>query len=137
MIEEAAFDTGERPVPEDEFEDIAGEGLIFETAGGVFIVDTYLRDPFIYIDIKASFDPAIDGEVTGYSISLIDGSPLPDWVREIRPGFLCADPPAYTGATGLLMKVATKDQEDHRFSLKIDCRTGGISKIDDAAAQAA
>ena len=106
---------------------------------GQLIIETYVRERILFIDVNNTFDPNIHGRVTGYRVEMIDGSPVPSWMRIVRDGFVVAERPADLPDMTLKISAVMANGQLISRGVQIDGPTGEIQPVtlrDDSAARA-
>ncbi|MEL6968170.1 MAG: Ig-like domain-containing protein [Pseudomonadota bacterium] len=109
-------------------------GVVYEDGAGILgqlIIETYVRERILFIDVNNSFDPARQGIVERYSVAMVDGSEVPDWVRIVRDGFIVAERPASLLDLELVIKAHMQDGSEISRAVRIDGPTGEIQPLDD------
>jgi hypothetical protein len=105
------------------------ESLSDGDRGGRLLIETFVRNRILYIDIDNTFDPDKEGKVARYKVERADGKPLPDWIRIARDGFVIVERPV--DITTLELKIsAVLENGDHiSRSVSIDAPTGEIQPL--------
>ncbi len=110
-------------------EDIAdGDGS--DEAIGKLIIETYVRERILFIDVSNTFDPEVQGTVERYKVEMIDGSPVPDWIRIVRDGFIVAERPANLWDLNLKISAEMSDGNVISRGVEIDGPTGEIQPVE-------
>ena len=97
---------------------------------GQIVIETYVRERILFIDVSNTFDPETDGTVTGYRVEMADGSELPDWIRVVRDGFIVAERPANLWDLDLKISAEMEDGSLVTRGVLIDGPTGEIQPLD-------
>jgi len=96
---------------------------------GQLIIETYVRDRILFIDVNNTFDPNVHGRVTGYRVEMIDGSPVPEWLRVVRDGFFVAERPADLPDLKLKISAVMANGQEISRGVHIDGPTGEIQRL--------
>ena len=98
---------------------------------GQLIIETYVRERILFIDVNNTFDPTRDGTVVRYHVEQADGTPAPDWIRIVRDGFIVAERPV--NLFDLRLKISAEMSDGTRISrsVQIDGPTGEIQPLAD------
>ncbi|MEP1261530.1 MAG: Ig-like domain-containing protein, partial [Rhizobiaceae bacterium] len=97
---------------------------------GQLVIETYVRERILFIDVSNTFDPDKDGTVSGYRVEMADGSDLPDWIRVVRDGFIVAERPANLWDLDLKISAELEDGSLVTRGVLIDGPTGEIQPLD-------
>ncbi len=97
---------------------------------GQLVVETYVRERILFIDVSNTFDPDVEGVVTGYQVEMADGSDLPDWIRIVRDGFIVAERPANLWDLNLKISAEMEDGSLVTRGVLIDGPTGEIQPLE-------
>nr|WHW29446.1 hypothetical protein [uncultured bacterium] len=119
---------------DNELEDTDGNSVT-----GQLIIETYVRERVLFIDVNNTFDPNIHGRVAGYRVEMIDGSPVPEWLRVVRDGFFVAERPADMPDLKLKISAVMANGQEISRGVHIDGPTGEIQPLklrDDSADKA-
>ncbi|MEM1318267.1 MAG: hypothetical protein AAGF29_08385, partial [Pseudomonadota bacterium] len=108
---------------------LRGDALEDDRMSGDLIIDTYVRNRILFIDINNSFDPETQGIVTRYSVEMLDGSPAPSWLRIVRDGFVVAERPASLWDLELKIAAHFEDGSEVSRGVRIDGPTGEIEAV--------
>ncbi|MEM1040691.1 MAG: Ig-like domain-containing protein, partial [Pseudomonadota bacterium] len=106
--------------------------VIYEPGAGILgqlIIETYVRNRILFIDVNNSFDPNVQGIVSNYSVRMADGSEVPDWVRVVRDGFIVAERPANLLDLELTITAHMQDGSEISRSVRIDGPSGEIQPL--------
>ena len=109
---------------DDALDDTDGNGVT-----GQLIIETYVRERILFIDVNNTFDPNIHGRVVGYRVEMIDGSDVPDWLRIVRDGFFVAERPADLPDLKLKISAVMANGQEFSRGVHIDGPTGEIQSI--------
>ena len=107
-----------------------GDGLTDDSSVGELIIETYVRQRILFIDVNNTFDPSTHGTVLRYDVTMMDGSPVPDWVRIVRDGFIVAERPVAEFALELKISAVMSDGEVVSRGVRIDGPTGEINALE-------
>jgi hypothetical protein len=107
-----------------------GDGLTDDSSVGELIIETYVRQRILFIDVNNTFNPETHGTVLRYEVKMMDGSPVPDWVRIVRDGFIVAERPATEFALDLKISAIMSDGEVVSRGVRIDGPTGEINPLE-------
>ncbi len=105
-------------------------------ATGQLVIETYVRDRVLFIDVTNTFDPEIQGTVKEYRVTMANDEPLPDWIRVVRDGFVVAERPANLWDLNLKISAAMEDGSLITRGVAIDGPTGEIQPLEYTTAQA-
>jgi len=98
----------------------------------LFSIDAYRRQNTVFIELKPQ--PSFkNSEMPEISLTLVDGKPLPHWMRVIRQGFISASPPDDVSFIDLAARVQLEDGIDLVKAMRIDLLNGTVSPLQDAA----
>ena len=106
-----------------------GDGLASDDSSGQLVIETYVRERILFIDISNTFDPATQGTVKAYKVEMADGSAVPDWIRIVRDGFVVAERPANLWDLELRISAEMSDGSVVSRGVSIDGPTGEIQPI--------
>ncbi|EFL87815.1 Ig-like domain-containing protein, partial [Ahrensia sp. R2A130] len=112
---------------------LRSDGVEDDRTSGDLIIDTYVRNRILFIDINNSFDPEVQGMVARYSVEMLDGSPVPSWLRIVRDGFVVAERPASLWDLELKISANFEDGSVVSRGVRIDGPTGEIEAVTLAA----
>ncbi|MEO1398711.1 MAG: putative Ig domain-containing protein, partial [Pseudomonadota bacterium] len=107
--------------------------VIYEPGAGILgqlIIETYVRERILFIDVNNSFDPKTQGVVNSYSVRMFDGSEVPDWIRIVRDGFIVVERPANLLDLELTITAHMQDGSEISRSVQIDGPTGEIQPLE-------
>jgi len=68
---------------------------------GRFFIDTITRDTMLSLITRSTIDPERSSGVVGFSATLANGQPLPDWISTIGDGEYLIDPSAGVDSVAL------------------------------------
>ena len=97
---------------------------------GRFFIDTITRDSMLSLITRSTIDPERSSGVVGFSATLANGEPLPDWISPIGDGEYLIDPSA--GFESVALKLTAHRESGwglERF-VEINTLTGEITEID-------
>jgi VCBS repeat-containing protein len=89
-------------------------------------VNTYVRQNTLYIDIASNEDSIDKTVVKNYKVASLDGTPLPEWIRMARDGFVIAEPPADVRSIDLMITAELEDGSTIDRAVSIESLTGII-----------
>ncbi|MEP0940453.1 MAG: Ig-like domain-containing protein [Rhizobiaceae bacterium] len=96
---------------------------------GQLVIETYVRERILFIDVTNTFDPDVEGVVNSYRVEMADGSELPDWIRIVRDGFVIAERPANLWDLSLKISAEMEDGSLITRGVVIDGPTGEIQPL--------
>ncbi|MCJ8308110.1 MAG: Ig-like domain-containing protein [Hyphomicrobiales bacterium] len=96
---------------------------------GQLVIETYVRERILFIDVTNTFDPDVEGVVKGYRVEMADDTPLPDWIRIVRDGFVIAERPANLWDLSLKISAEMEDGSLVTRGVVIDGPTGEIQPL--------
>ena len=141
LLADSASSTYETSLGEDwDVEGLTGYSLKFNVSGEAenaegqndgskLIIETYVRKRILYIDVNNSLDPETDGRVTKYSVNMANGTPLPDWIRVAKDGFIIVERPADVRNLELTIAAELDSGNVISRSVAIDSSTGEIQPL--------
>ena len=96
---------------------------------GKLLIETFVRDRILYIDVSNSIDPDRDGRVVRYNVEMVDGSKLPNWIRIARDGFIIVERPVDIATLELKISAILENGDRISRSVLIDAPTGEIQPL--------
>ncbi|MFD0916229.1 Ig-like domain-containing protein [Pseudahrensia aquimaris] len=114
----------------------ADDAINSSSREGQLVIETYVRERVLFIDVNNTFDPEREGMVKRYLVEMLDGSPVPEWIRIIRDGFIVAERPA--NILDLELKVSAEMESGELISraVRIHGPSGEIQPLALSAAAA-
>ena len=103
-----------------------------DECGRVF-VDTINEAGGLSITARSTIDPAISAGVTGFTVTLANGEPLPEWISEIGDGEFLLDRSVDIEAVALTIISHRDGASDLIRHVEIDTLTGQIREQQQAA----
>jgi len=96
---------------------------------GRFFIDTINRDNMLSIIARSTIDPERSSGVIGFSATLANGQPLPDWISPIADGEYLVDPSA--GVESVTLKLTAHRESGYGLVryVEIDTVTGEIKEL--------
>ncbi|MEE9376177.1 MAG: tandem-95 repeat protein, partial [Rhizobiaceae bacterium] len=96
---------------------------------GQLVIETYVRERILFIDVSNTFDPQTQGIVRAYHVEMADGSAIPDWIRIVRDGFIVVERPANLWDLELRIFAEMEDGSVISRGVAIDGPTGEIQPL--------
>ncbi|MEL7274409.1 MAG: Ig-like domain-containing protein, partial [Pseudomonadota bacterium] len=98
---------------------------------GQLLIETYVRERILFIDVNNTFDRERDGIVVRYHVEMLDGSQVPEWLRIVRDGFIVAERPASQLDLELRISAVFADGSHVSKAVRIDGPSGEIQPAAD------
>ena len=97
---------------------------------GRFFIDTITRDSMLSLITRSTIDPERSSGVIGFSATLANGEPLPDWISPIGDGEYLIDTSAGVDSVALKLTAHRESGWGLERFVEIDTLTGEITEIE-------
>ncbi len=126
-------------IPSFDVESITGFSLRMDVAGipalgdaahdGQIIVETFVADRIVYIQLSNTLDLGDGNKVAGYRVLEANGRPLPAWVKQADGGLLLAEVPAGAETIDLRISALKADGGVIERSVSVTLKSGEVSQL--------
>ena len=96
---------------------------------GRFFIDTIKRDSMLSVITRSTIDPERSSGVIGFSATLANGEPLPEWISQIGDGEYLIDPSVGVETVSLKLTAHRASGWGLERYVEIDTATGVITEI--------
>ena len=96
---------------------------------GRFFIDTIKRDSMLSVITRSTIDPERSSGVIGFSATLANGEPLPDWISQIGDGEYLIDPSVGVETVSLKLTAHRASGWGLERYVEIDTDTGVVTEI--------
>ena len=96
---------------------------------GRFFIDTITRDSMLSVIARSTIDPEQSSGVIGFSATLANGEPLPDWISPIGDGEYLIDPSVGVDSVALKLTAHRESGWGLERYVEINTITGEITEI--------
>ena len=96
---------------------------------GRFFIDTIKRDSMLSVIARSTIDPERSSGVIGFSATLANGEPLPEWISQIGDGEYLIDPSVGVETVSLKLTAHRASGWGLERFVEIDTATGVITEI--------
>ncbi len=104
------------------------------TETGQFVVDTYVRDRMLFVEVFDTIDRRQSSGFAEFAATMGDGRPLPAWISFSPDGVFMINRPAHVEAISLRITGLREDGGYITRTVEIDTPTGELRDVTRAAA---